>query len=299
MIQSLIIAVLLSQAQPYVLTTNINGGVSVVPAVTDGGYASFSYVQGSGLTDGGSWPVSILGTVPVSLASAPTTAVTGTFFQTTQPVSIATAPVLVAGSALIGKVGIDQTTVGTTNAVSLAQLGANAIATGSGASNTGTIRVMLSSDSVVSSISQIAAVAPVMTAASAAAVAANRALVVAVSPNGGNPCQNPSATVLGVAGATSGTAAVQLVALSGTTKIYVCSVTVTGVSGTTPTFALQYGTGTACAVGTVTAIGPLTTTTLISYNFNSPIVTSAGAELCYIQTGSSPINNYSITYAQQ
>jgi len=36
---------------------------------------------------------------------------------TTLPVSIATAPVLVAGSAIIGKVGIDQTTPGTTNAV--------------------------------------------------------------------------------------------------------------------------------------------------------------------------------------
>jgi len=37
----------------------------------------------------------------------------------TQPVSIATAPVLVAGSAIIGKVGIDQTTPGTTNRVDI------------------------------------------------------------------------------------------------------------------------------------------------------------------------------------
>jgi hypothetical protein len=37
----------------------------------------------------------------------------------TQPVSIATAPVLVAGSAVIGKVGIDQTTPFTTNAVGI------------------------------------------------------------------------------------------------------------------------------------------------------------------------------------
>jgi hypothetical protein len=37
----------------------------------------------------------------------------------TQPVSIATAPVLVAGAAIIGKVGIDQTTPGTTNKVSI------------------------------------------------------------------------------------------------------------------------------------------------------------------------------------
>jgi hypothetical protein len=49
-------------------------------------------------------------------------AVTGTFWQSTQPVSIATAPVLVAGSAVIGKVGIDQTTPGTTNLVQINQL---------------------------------------------------------------------------------------------------------------------------------------------------------------------------------
>jgi hypothetical protein len=75
----------------------------------------------------------------VVVDSAPTTAVTGTFWQTTQPVSgtfwqttqpvsgtfwqstqpvsIATAPALVASSAIIGKVGIDQTTPGTTNGV--------------------------------------------------------------------------------------------------------------------------------------------------------------------------------------
>lgn len=69
----------------------------------------------------------------------------------TQPVSIATAPVLVAGSALIGKVGIDQTTVGTTNAVSIAQLGANTVATGNGTSSTGTLRVAIASDNTTNS----------------------------------------------------------------------------------------------------------------------------------------------------
>lgn len=44
--------------------------------------------------------------------------VSGTFWQATQPVSF-TMPALVAGSALIGKVGIDQTTPGTTNKVSI------------------------------------------------------------------------------------------------------------------------------------------------------------------------------------
>lgn len=42
----------------------------------------------------------------------------------TLPVSIATAPVLVAGSAVVGKVGIDQTNPGTTNLVSAGQSGA-------------------------------------------------------------------------------------------------------------------------------------------------------------------------------
>jgi hypothetical protein len=57
-------------------------------------------------------------TQPVSLAVAPTTPVTGTFFQTTQPVSLATnTPTIAAGTAIIGKVGIDQTTLGTTNGV--------------------------------------------------------------------------------------------------------------------------------------------------------------------------------------
>ena len=54
----------------------------------------------------------------VSAVQNGTWTVSGTFYQATQPVSIATAPVLVAGSAIIGKVGIDQTTPGTTNLVS-------------------------------------------------------------------------------------------------------------------------------------------------------------------------------------
>lgn len=46
--------------------------------------------------------------------------VSGAFFQTTQPVSLATnTPVIAAGSSIIGKVGIDQTTDGTTNAIRL------------------------------------------------------------------------------------------------------------------------------------------------------------------------------------
>lgn len=56
--------------------------------------------------------------LPVAIASNQSAlAVSGTFWQATQPVSLASLPALVAGAALIGKVGIDQTTPGTTNAV--------------------------------------------------------------------------------------------------------------------------------------------------------------------------------------
>ena len=56
-------------------------------------------------------------------------AVTGTFYQSTQPVSLATLPALTTGSAIVGKVGIDQTTPGTTNNVSLS------VSSGAGTSN--------------------------------------------------------------------------------------------------------------------------------------------------------------------
>ena len=53
---------------------------------------------------------------------------------------------LPAGTNLMGKVGIDQTTVGTTNGVSIAQIGANTVLTGNGTSGTGAQRVNISSD---------------------------------------------------------------------------------------------------------------------------------------------------------
>lgn len=56
---------------------------------------------------------------------------------------------LPAGTNIIGKVGIDQTTPGTTNAVSVAQFGATNISTGTGAGGAGIPRVTVSNDSTV------------------------------------------------------------------------------------------------------------------------------------------------------
>jgi hypothetical protein len=133
-----------------------------------------------------------------------------------------------------------------------------------------------------------------------APISATNGVTVAQSAAGGNPCLSPGATLQMVAGQTTGTVAVQLVAISGTTKIYVCNVTIQGISGTAPTFSLRYGTGTACATGPVTIIGAFTTTANATFNWPGPaFVTPAGQALCYIQTGTTPISNYAITYVQQ
>lgn len=53
---------------------------------------------------------------------------------------------LQAGTALVGKVGIDQTTPGTTNAISLAQIGATTVSSGNGTAGAGVQRVTIASD---------------------------------------------------------------------------------------------------------------------------------------------------------
>lgn len=57
-----------------------------------------------------------------------------------------------AGTALIGKVGLDQTTPGTTNAASIAQIGATTVATGNGTVSAGVIRVAIASDNTAFSV---------------------------------------------------------------------------------------------------------------------------------------------------
>jgi hypothetical protein len=118
---------------------------------------------------------------------------------------------------------------------------------------------------------------------------------------GGNGCLNSHGTLISINNSgTSGTSSVQIVALSGTAKIYVCSLTVLQVSGTSPTFSLTSGTGTACATGTAVMVFPFTGSTTTPSAFANPVgVTAAGAQLCYIQTGTSPVYKFVLTYVQQ
>jgi hypothetical protein len=96
---------------------NVTGtaGAPSVPVLTVQGVASGTAQPVSGTvasTQSGTWTVQ-----PGNTANTTAWKVDGS--AVTQPVSIATAPVLVAGSAIVGKVGIDQTTPGTTNLVSI------------------------------------------------------------------------------------------------------------------------------------------------------------------------------------
>jgi len=123
---------------------------------------------------------------------------------------------------------------------------------------------------------------------------------VTITTVGGNPCQNPAAILNSVPVTTSGTTAVQVVALSGATKIYICSLTVIGQSGTTPTFSMVQGTGTNCATGQTVVVPAFATPANTLFSFATPVSAgAAGNALCYLQTGTTPVTKVQIAYVQQ
>lgn len=66
---------------------------------------------------------------------------------------------LQAGSNIAGKFGVDQTTPGTTNAVSLAEIGATATASGNGIAGAGVQRVAIASDNTAFAVNATVAAA--------------------------------------------------------------------------------------------------------------------------------------------
>ena len=118
--------VVLPAAQITALTPPTTVGVNSLPALSTGSNAIGSITNTS---------FGISGTLPAftntptfNIGTAPTIAVTGAFYHAIQPVSLSTnTPTLQASSAIVGKVGIDQTTPGTTNKVSIGNDGTVAI----------------------------------------------------------------------------------------------------------------------------------------------------------------------------
>lgn len=98
------------------------------------------------VSQSGTWNITnVSGTVslPTGASSA---ANQSTIISSLATIATNTGAAIPAGTALIGKVGIDQTTVGTTNAISLAQIGTTTVATGNGVVGTGVQRVSIASD---------------------------------------------------------------------------------------------------------------------------------------------------------
>lgn len=183
---------------------------------------------------------------------------------------------------------IDQTTPGSTNAVSIANVGATTVSSGNGTSNAGNQRVNIASDN-----------SPVSGLGAGAIGAALPANAVQMGVNIGNNLNTPIACYQSVVYDASTSGSTQLVALQSGQIIYVCGYSL--YSAGTVNVELDYGTGSACASGT-TKIVP-------AYQFvaNSGVVdgspfyrglkTAASNELCLKTSGGVAVQAI-IYYAQ-
>lgn len=93
------------------------------------------------LISNNAWPA-VLG-APVNISDTAGTTLTSTGSALDVNLKSGAIP---AGTALIGKVGIDQTTPGTTNAASISHIGSATVLTGNGATGTGSLRVTIAND---------------------------------------------------------------------------------------------------------------------------------------------------------
>ena len=124
-----------------------------------------------------------------------------------------------------------------------------------------------------------------------------------------DPCQDVSAIKQSAAIAISSATTVQLIALSGTTTIYVCGFTAAAGAGTNPSIQFEYGTGANCAGSPTVLTGAMATGVTVATGVPGPIFTSAGAgtvfksaagnEICAVTAGTTPNFQGFISYVQQ
>jgi hypothetical protein len=121
-----------------------------------------------------------------------------------------------------------------------------------------------------------------------------------------DPCNYATKTSIPINN--NATTSTQLIGLSGSTKIYVCSLAI--VAGGATTVAFTTGTGSACVTGNTALIGSTTANIANSMSFaanggmtfgnggSTVAVTGAGGELCMIN-GSAQYVSGSLSYVQQ
>lgn len=185
-----------------------------------------------------------------------------------------------AGTAIIGKVGVDQTTPGTTNGVAIVGVNAATALAGNGATGTGSQRVTIASDN--------SPVSGFGVGATGAAPPANATYMGALSgTTAGGLTTGLIACDSSVVYDASTSGSTELVALSGTKVIYVCGYSI--VAGGTVNVKLITGTGTACATGSSNKTPAYQLTAQAGIADGAPffrgIKTAAGGALCINASG--------------
>lgn len=232
----------------------------------------------------------------------------------TQRMVLATDVALPTGANIIGRVGIDQTTPGTTNAVAVIT-GQNGIAGGTGVDGATVPRVSLATNVALPAgtnvlgalsanqsvnVSQINGVTPLMGNGNTG-TGSHR-----VTNADNDPCQTSGRSKSAVSVALAATGAAEIVALSAGQVIYVCGFTLTISGTTTPGFRFEYGTGTNCATGNTPATGVFGGGTqaaaglLVSSGGSMMQTSTAGSNaLCINPSGTAPSIQGNVTYVRQ
>lgn len=114
-------------------------------------------------------------------------------------------------------------------------------------------------------------------------------------------CESPASLLQTSNIALSGTTTTQFIALAAGKAIHLCSMSVGNGGGTTPTFSLQFGTGTNCATGLTTLIPNtvIPASTAAPQQWTGHIIVPSGNAACYILTGTTPTGNLTVTFSQQ
>ena len=281
-------------------------------AVASGAYASGAFASGAAAS--GSWADGAIVTLGTKADTACTSApCTTNGWLAGLPADLAAPPNL-AYAATYGACVTVSSGVGawcgdgkSTPYVDIGAVGTAAVLVGAGTTGTGSQCVTAAQDTTT-----IAGSAPGTAGTPSANVitvqGAGSMTPVLVTPSApADPCFASAKTNLAIN--QNGTSSVQLIALSGSTKIYVCSLFLM-TNSTATTFSLTAGTGTACATPTGTVIGP--TTANIANGPN--LITGAGltlgngggtiasgvasSELCMV-LGSNVYVSGNLTYVQQ
>lgn len=214
-----------------------------------------------------------------------------------------------AGTALIGKVGFDPTTPGTTNGVSLAQVNAATTLAGNGATGTGSQRVTMANDNTIPTGWPSAANQTSWQSATGAAVPANAAYH-GVNVGGnivgvvGDPCQTNAKTYtpISITAATT----TRIVSPTASKRTYVCYLFLT--SAAADNVGIVEGTGGTCGTGTAGVLGGTTAangpnfaanggTAIGTGGFAAIATAGTNVDLCLITSAATPLAGH-VTWVQ-